>query len=651
MNAPQMFQVAIALLTIVSDTYSADQAVAQNNSAPPILNEDLLNDHVKTSSVLLPGMGYNRQSYSPLTQINTTTINNLSPAWLASFDSDNEGGTETQPLFYDGILYTTSSHSRIYAHDGRTGKLLWSYIPELQPTFFCCGPNNRGAAIYQDNVYIGQLDNEVVALNRYTGEVEWSTNILEGDEYASNYAITGAPLIVDGILIIGAGGGESFVTGTLWGLDTTDGRIIWKRPVIEGKEGHGPNGSSTTGSKGASWDTNSPAWIHGGGGATWGFGSYDPEENLVYWGTGNPVFWNPWSRSENAKTYDDIAQNDNLYTASTVALNPQTGEVLHHFQHTPNDAWDYDAVNAMVLFEGTVDGKEVPLGAIAGRNGYFYLLDRSDLSFIKGFPYIPINWSQGLDKSGRPIINMEALPPNPYLPENQSENDREGTFGGYVNPDKFVKVFPTLLGGKNWQPMAYNPQTGLFYFTGIEASMMYAFEYDSIEPTDEEAKEKPITVRSNWEKFKSLAEGKKQYFIDAEVDLTQQDEDGYFGFVMAVDPLKEQIVWKHQKRNGQMYPMMTTAGNLAFAGDQGLHRDFSGITAYNATTGEQVWSFPITNGVASTPITYELDEKQYLAVPFGCATLMGVITGITEEDLCKDRTGSGLVVFSLREGN
>ena len=208
MNALQIFKVAIALLIIVSDTYSADQTVTQNNSTPPIHNEDLLNDHVKTSSVLLPGMGYNRQSYSPLTQINTTTINNLSPVWLASFDSDNEGGTETQPLFYDGILYTTSSHSRIYAHDGRTGKLLWSYIPELQPTFFCCGPNNRGAAIYQDNVYIGQLDNEVVALNRYTGEVEWSTNILEGDEYASNYAITGAPLIVDGILIIGAGGGE-----------------------------------------------------------------------------------------------------------------------------------------------------------------------------------------------------------------------------------------------------------------------------------------------------------------------------------------------------------------------------------------------------------------------------------------------------------
>ena len=211
---------------------------------------------------------------------------------------------------------------------------------------------------------------------------------------------------------------------------------------------------------------------------------------------------------------------------------------------------------------------------------------------------------------------------------------------------------PLAIGGKNWQPMAYNPNEGLFYFTGIDASMMYAFTYDNADIDDAEAEKGAPSLRASPTDFKpteSSLESDDDEAIEASVRTNHLDSEGTYGFVMAVDPVREKIVWRHAKRNGQMYPM-SSATDIVFAGDQGRHKDFSGVTAYHAKTGQELWKFPITNGVGATPVTYELDGESYLAVPYGCTTLLSISAWwpkLVEENLCSDRKGSGLVVFKL----
>ena len=413
--------------------------------------------------VLGYGIGPKAQRYSPLAQVNKDNIHKLTPAWSFSFGDEKQRGQESQALVHDGTIYVTGSYSRIFAIDARTGERKWSYsarLPEdIRP---CCDVVNRGAAIYGDKIYFGTLDAAVVALNKETGKVVWKKKF--GDHKAG-YTMTGAPTIVKDkksgkiMLIHGSSGDEFGVVGKLFARDVNTGEEIWMRPFVEGHYGrlNGKKSTPTGDPAAPSWpdDPNSPtgkveAWSHGGG-APWQSASYDMETNTIIIGAGNPAPWNGWARTAEGGDPKDF---DSLYTSGQVGVDPTTGEVKWFYQHTPNDAWDFSGNNELVLFEyKEKDGKIVKATGHADRNGFFYVVDRENGDFVRGFPFVDnITWATGIDpKTGRPMEVEGQRPPKP------EKGEKRG---------KSIEVSPPFLGGKNWNPMAYSQDTGLFYIPG-----------------------------------------------------------------------------------------------------------------------------------------------------------------------------------------
>ena len=400
-----------------------------------VTEQDILNDATTTNQVVSYGLGPKAHRYSPLDQINTGNAKNLVPVWSFSFGGEKQRGQESQAMVYDGIIYVTGSYSRVYAIDAKTGNELWQYDARLpQGILPCCDVINRGVALHGDMVYFGTLDAKVVALDRKTGKVVWSKKL---DDYKEGYSITAAPIVVDGKVIVTNAGGEFGVIGRLRALDAKTGEIVWERPTVEGHTGTlNGNPSTMTGTVNATWPGDMWKW---GGGAPWNGVTYDPDTNLLFTGTGNPAPWN-----------SHLRKGDNLYTASQLAINPDTGEIVWHYQNTPNDAWDYDSIGEIIPFDLEVDGKTVKAVASAQKNGFFYILDQADGKLVKAFPFVKnISWAEGIGEDGRPNFVEANRPGDP--------SEAEGGKG------KTVWVVPNFLGGKNWNPMAYNPDTGLFY--------------------------------------------------------------------------------------------------------------------------------------------------------------------------------------------
>ncbi|PKO63516.1 MAG: PQQ-dependent dehydrogenase, methanol/ethanol family, partial [Betaproteobacteria bacterium HGW-Betaproteobacteria-16] len=331
---------------------------------------------------------------------------------------------------------------RIYAVDTKTGKKLWKYehrLPEgIMP---CCDVINRGAALYDNLVIFGTLDAQLVALDQETGKVVWREKI---DDYSAGYSYTAAPLIAEGLLITGLSGGEFGVVGRVEARDPKTGKMVWSRPVVEGHMGYKDGKENgVTGTTNASWP--GETWKTGGA-APWLGGSYDPTTGLAYFGTGNPGPWN-----------SHVRKGDNLYSASTVAIDVKTGQIKWHYQSTPNDGWDYDGVNEFITFD--MDGKRV--GAKADRNGFFYVLDATDGKLLNAFPFVKkVTWATSIDlKTGRPNYDPANRPGDPTAA------------GGDGAKGKSVFSAPGFLGGKNQMPMAYSPKTGLFYVPTNEWGM------------------------------------------------------------------------------------------------------------------------------------------------------------------------------------
>ncbi|MCX8520499.1 MAG: PQQ-dependent dehydrogenase, methanol/ethanol family, partial [Rhodoferax sp.] len=401
----------------------------------------IANDAADESSVLSWGLGTQGQRYSSLTAINTNTVKNLSPIWSMSFGGEKQRGQESQPLIYKGKMFVTASYSRIFAVDVKTGQKLWKYehrLPEgIMP---CCDVVNRGAALYDNLVIFGTLDAQLVALEQDSGKVVWKEKI---DDYAAGYSQTAAPLIAEGLLLTGVSGGEFGVVGRVEARDPKTGKLVWSRPVVEGHMGYKDGKENgITGTTNASWP--GETWKTGGA-ATWLGGTYDAKTGLAYFGTGNPGPWN-----------SHVRKGDNLYSASTVAINVKTGKIVWHYQTTPNDAWDYDGVNEFVTFD--MDGKR--MGGKADRNGFFYVIDASTGKLQNAFPFVNGNtWAKSIDlASGRPNFVAENRPGDPSA----SSDGKKGSS---------VFAAPGFLGGKNQMPMAYSPKTRLFYVPSNEWGM------------------------------------------------------------------------------------------------------------------------------------------------------------------------------------
>jgi alcohol dehydrogenase (cytochrome c) len=556
--------------------------------AAGVTDADILNDSTTPGDVVSYGMGPQGQRFSPLTTLNVDNIKGLTAAWSFSFGGEKQRGQEAQPLVHDGVMYITASYSRLFAIDVKTGDELWQYDARLPDGIMpCCDVVNRGAALFGDKVYFGTLDAKLVALDAKTGKVVWKKEV--GD-YKAGYSLTAAPLIVKGKVITGVSGGEFGVVGKVEARDAETGELIWSRPTVEGHMGE-LNGkpSTMTGTLNASWPGD--MWKYGGA-ATWLGGTYDPETDSLFFGTGNPAPWN-----------SHLRPGDNLYSSSTLALNPDTGEIKWHLQTTPHDGWDFDGVNEFVSFDLKVDGKVVKAGAKADRNGFFFVADRTNGHLLSASPFVTkVTWAKGFDmKTGRPQYIEESRPGDPA----------KGTDG----KGSSVENCPSFLGGKNWMPMAYSQQTELFYVPANEWCM------------------------DIWNESTTYKKGAA--YLGAGFTIKPIYDD-YIGALRAIDPKTGKIVWEYKNKAPLWGGVLTTAGNLVFTGTPEGY-----LKAFNAKTGEEVWKFNTGSGVVGSPITWEDNGVQYIAVASGWGGAVPLWGGEVAKAVKDINQGGSVWVFKL----
>ncbi|OEZ48421.1 quinoprotein ethanol dehydrogenase precursor [Janthinobacterium sp. MP5059B] len=565
-------------------------SLAQAADVGNVTNAMLDSTAKNPASVLSFGMGTQGQRYSPLTQINDKTVAKLVPAWSFSFGGEKQRGQESQPLIHNGKMFVTASYSRIFAVDLKTGAKLWKYEHRLPDGIMpCCDVVNRGAALYGNLVIFGTLDAYLVALDQNTGKIVWKEKV---DDYAAGYSMTAAPLIAEGLLLTGVSGGEFGIVGRVEARNPMTGDLVWSRPTVEGHMGHRydkdgkaiDNGVSGTANKtwpGDLWKT--------GGASTWMGGTYDPQTKLAYFGTGNPAPWN-----------SHLRPGDNLYSSSTVALDVKTGQIKWAYQNTPNDAWDFDGANEFVTFD--MDGKRY--GGKADRNGFFYVIDAANGKLQNAFPFVKkITWASSIDlKTGRPNYIAAGRPGDPT----KGEEGKKGTT---------VFAAPAFLGAKNQMPMAYSPQTKLFYVPANEWGMDIWNE--------------PISYK------------KGGAFLGAGFTIKPLFDD-YIGAMRAIDPKTGKIVWEIKNNAPLWGGVMSTAGNLVFYGTpEGF------LKAVDAKTGKELWKFQTGSGVVAPPVTWQDGDTQYVAVVSGWGGAVPLWGGEVAKKVNFLEQGGSVWVFKL----
>lgn len=520
--------------------------------------DDVVNDAKTTNDVVTAGLGGQAQRHSPLANINKDNISGLVPAWTMSLGGEKMRGQETQPLVKDGVMYITGSYSRAWAIDAKTGREIWEYDHRLPEGILpCCDVVNRGGALIGDKFIFGTLDAKLVALDQKTGKVVWTKEI---DDFKAGYSYTAAPLVVPSkahgpIIVTGVSGGEFGIVGRVEARKADNGDLVWSRPTIEGHVGTLDGKPSTmTGKQGESWKGD--LWKTGGG-ATWLGGTYDAETGLIFVGTGNPAPWNSHMRP-----------GDNKWSCSRIAIDPETGDIKWGFQTTPNDGWDFDGVNEVVSFD--LDGTKA--AATADRNGFFYVLDRTNGKFIRGLPFVEkITWATGLDENGRPKYDPANRPGDPT----KSKDGKKG---------ESVFAVPSFLGGKNHQPMAYSPKTKLFYVPSNEWGM--------------DIHNEPVTYK------------KGAAYLGA--GFTIKPILPHIGSLKAIDPVAGKIVWQANNNAPLWGGVLTTGGGLVIYGTPE-----GDLKALDDTTGKELWSFNTGSGIVGAPVTWEQDGEQMISVVSG----------------------------------
>jgi PQQ-dependent dehydrogenase (methanol/ethanol family) len=525
------------------------------------------------------GNGYDNQRYSPLARINTANVKNLKLAY--SFQLGSLRSNEASPIVVGDTMYVSTSWGPkfVYALDARTGARKWTYEPEIPEDvlqYACCDVNNRGVTYADGKVFVGRLDGKLSALDAKTGKELWTVTVVD---YKQGSVITSAPLVVKNKVITGFGGGEYGARGSLQAYDVATGKEVWKTWTVPGPGE--PNNDTWKGD----------SWQHGGA-VLWLNGSYDPKTNTVLWGTSNPGPWNSAVRSTGNGDYGKLS---NLYSSSTVAFDADSGKIKWWVQATPQDAWDYDGVNELVLADIGAGGKKTPVYMKADRNGFFYVVNRETGKIVSAEKYVPTNWANKIDVATGKPDEVAAMRPGPGHP---------------------VKgVCPNLIGGKNWQPMSFNPGTGLVYIPTNNVCMDWAVS--------------------------DVNYKKGVFFLGAEFP-TLPGPGGYLGELVAWDPVAQKKVWGVKSDLPFNGGTLTTAGGLTFWGD--LHGSFR---AFDAKTGQELWKAQLGSGIGAGPISYAVDGKQYVAVVVGRTAAIPAFLGEIGKKMTEATPeGGALFVFS-----
>ncbi|MCH2239603.1 MAG: alcohol dehydrogenase [Sphingomonadales bacterium RIFCSPHIGHO2_01_FULL_65_20] len=538
------------------------------------------------------GRTYDEQRFSPLDQINTGNVGELGLAWYA--DLDTARGQEATPLVIDGKIYVTTAWSKVKAFDATTGKPLWDYDPKVPGETgvkACCDVVNRGLAAWGNMLFLGTLDGRLIALDRGTGREIWSKVTVDQDK---SYTITGAPRVIDGMVIIGNGGAEFGVRGFVAAYDAATGKQLWKFYTVPDR----PGANEAEYLKAAETSWKGEYWNIGGGGTVWDAMAYDPELGLLYVGVGNGSPWN--------QAYRSPGGGDNLYLSSIVAIKVKTGEYAWHYQTTPGETWDYTATQHIMLADLEIGGKTRKVLMQAPKNGFFYVIDRTTGEFISANNFVPVNWATGIDqKTGRPIENPAA------------RVDKTG---------KPFIVSPGPLGAHNWHPMAYDAKQKLVFIPAQITSYPYI-------PA---AGWKPSKIGFN------VGMDTANNAMPADNAVREAAKKATKGVLIAWDPVAQKERWRVTLGGPWNGGVLATAGGLVFQGNA-----MGNFVAYDSASGKNLWSFEAQTGVVAAPMTYSINGEQYVAVLAGWGGAWPITAGVLSDMSGPVRNISRLLVFKL----
>jgi quinohemoprotein ethanol dehydrogenase len=537
------------------------------------------------------GRTYDEQRYSPLAKIDQANVKQLGLAWSYKLDVDR--GVEATPIVVDGVMYTTGAYSIVYALDAGSGKLKWKYDPQVpreRANDGCCDVVNRGVAAWNGKVYFGSFDGRLIALDAATGKKAWETDTII--DRGRSYTITGAPRVIKGKVIIGNGGAELGVRGYFSAYDAATGKLVWRFFTVPGDPAQPPENYAMQLAK--------PTWTgdayvsQGGGGTAWDSMAYDPQLDLLYVGTGNGSMWNRQARSQ--------GKGDNLFLSSILAVRPDTGEYVWHYQTTPGDTWDYTATQSIILADLRINGGLRKVLMQAPKNGFFYVIDRVTGELLSAAAFAPMNWSTGVDmKTGRPVENPDA----------------DWT-------KKAAVVAPSPYGAHNWQPMSFDPKTGLAYIPMQESITQFT--------PDNAAK----YVR------RGVYNVGIQPFQMAEDPAGIAAARGAFkGHLLAWDPVAQKAAWTRDYVTIWNGGTLATAGGLVFQGTADGR-----VTAYAADNGELLWEQPANTGVMAGPVTYTVNGEQYVTFMAGWGGAFPLTNG-TLSNVAKVRPEARVLTYKL----
>lgn len=549
--------------------------------ATSIGDEEIQNADQNYGDWLSYGRNYQEDRYSELAQIGPDNLADLGLAW--SINLGTKRGIQSTPLVVDGIMFLTGPWSVVWAIDARKGEVIWKYDPQIPAEFarkLCCGIVNRGLAMYQGALFLGTLDGRLISLNAVDGSVNWQVKTVPEDSF---YTITGAPRVVNGKVLIGNGGAEFHARGYVTAYDSQTGDQVWRFYTVPG-DPQQPYEHADLADAAKTWT--GEWWKQGGGGTVWDSIVHDPELNLVYIGVGNGTHWDQLVRSPDG--------GDNLYLSSIVALDADSGEYRWHFQTTPGDTWDYTATQPIVLADLEIAGTQRKVLMQAPKNGFFYVIDRTNGEFISGDSFVYQNWASGLDENGRPI----EVP------------------GARYEDGKIHWIAPSSHGGHNWFPMSFNRANGLVYIPTANETGPYVHtqgaEYGS-----------PDLPYARIGGSLSLA---TNTYLEQVIDPKATPPFVTSGRLIAYDPVKQQEVWGVDQVHHYNGGLLSTANGLLMQGD--AEGKFS---IRDANTGAVLWDFDVRSGAIAPPVSYLVDGEQYISLAVGWGGGQGQIGKAVEQ--------------------